>query len=199
MVSKPTIFDFPCSCVNCYLVEVAFHELKHTFSCSSAILRKWKALFKKFCVEEDSEIFDQICSQFKDYKAQEQFQIILLHQFKQGYLISEEYFFLYADLLIKDRIPISANVFGEELFLRDDERCESYLHPTDVFSVHIPKFWRKLFYNELTMYSHSYITNTYIQPQMIKTLSTTTRVMHNGPEHFMVGLRCLESPDLRPP
>lgn len=198
MVSKPTIFDFPCSCINCYSVEVAFHELKHKFSCTPGILRSWKALFKKFCVEEDSEIFESICAQFRTHEAQEQFQVILLHQFKQGYLISEEYFFLYADLLIKDQIPISANVFGEEVFLRKDEKFESYLHPSDIFSVNIPKFWKRLFYNELFMYSKSFITNTYIQPRLVKILNTTTRVMR-GPEQLVDGSSRLEETDLRPP
>lgn len=198
MVSRPTIFDFPCSCINCYLIEVAFHGLKYKFSCTPGILRAWKALFKKFCVEEDSEIFELICDRFRTHKAQEQFQIILLHQFKQGYLISEEYFFLYADLLIKDRVPISAEVFGEEIFLREDEKHENYLHPSDIFSVNIPKFWKRLFYNELFMYCHSFISNTYIQPQLIKILNTTTRVTR-GPEQLVEGSSCLESQDLRPP
>lgn len=177
---------------------MAYYELKRKFNCSDKILRIWKALFKKFCVEEDSEIFESICSQFRNHKEQEQFQIILLHQFKQGYLISEEYFFLYAALIIENKVPLSANVFGEEVFLRDDEKYESYLHPSDIFSVNIPKFWKRLFYNELFFYNNGYITNTYIQPQLIKILNTTTRVMH-GPERTTEGSSCLESPDLRPP
>lgn len=177
---------------------MAFHDLRHRMNCKPGILRAWKALFKKFCVEEDSEIFEIICSQFRDYKSQEQFQIILLHQFNRGYLISEEFFFLYADLVIKDCVPLSAVIFGEERFLREDEKYESYLHPSDIFSINVPKLWKKVFYNELFMYNQSFVTNSYIQPQLIKILNVTTRAMY-GPEKPEEGLSCLESQDLRPP
>lgn len=141
--------------------------------------------------------------QFNTYRLQEMLQIILVHQFVRGYLISEEYFFLYANLIIKKKIPISASVYGEDCYIREDEKFESYLHPSDIFAVNIPVFWKELFYNELQFHSSSYVTNFYIPKAVYDNLlrdpANTTTKLDPGQEAKQIGIDELEGLDKLPP
>lgn len=127
----------------------------------------WKDQFKRFCVEESSEIMELIMNTYKTLESLEKVQIILAHQFKRKYLISDEYLMLYIQRIIDNKIPLTASIYGEENFIREDERYEEYLHPNDIMSVNIPKFWKNLFYNELLFHSNSYVTNVYLAKRAV--------------------------------
>lgn len=108
--------------------------------------------------------------QFNTYKLQELFQIVMVHQFNSGYCISDEYLILYIHEIIQSRVPLTVNIFGEEEYLRYDEKSENYLHPSDVFMVNIPKLWKKVFYNDLLFYQNSFVSNVYIRKAVCDTL-----------------------------
>lgn len=119
----------------------------------------WRQRFKQFCCYQDSELLQQIMNQFNDYHLQECFQAILVHQFLQGYLISSEYQVLYANKIIEHNVPISADLFGEMFYLRCDEKDQNYLHPSDLYSVVVPRLWKEVFYNDIFMYDKGKIAN----------------------------------------
>lgn len=137
------------------------------------LLYLWKNQFKRFCCYEDSENIKIISNQFNTYELQEKFQISLIYQFVNKFLISDEYIFLFIDKLIEHKVPISASVYGEEQYLREDEKNECYLHPSDLYAIEVPRLWRRVFNNcNYRLLNHA--EQPAVQIKILQSKSTTT-------------------------
>lgn len=185
-------FQFPCSCINCHLLDITLYEASGTFKGTKPQILKWREYFNIFCCYQDSEFFDLMSQQYNTYELQELLQAIIVHQFVNCYLISQDYFFLYADKIIQHRIPLVARVFGEEIYIREDEKFENFLSPSDLFSVVIPRFWKEVFYNEIVQCDKYVIVNVEIKKAVCDNLlrdpTSTTTLPRYRTEAYWIGL-----------
>lgn len=106
---------------------------------------------QRFCVDniliQDSELLSD--AEYRSLKGRLFLQMIFTHMYCHNYIISSEYFNYYVHLmtmknfrgyyLIDDELQQMSNY---------DDDHDSYLHPSDLFNVDIPKFWLKLFHAE---------------------------------------------------
>lgn len=169
MANATKVKHYTCSCLNCYLLDITFVQCKKQLTGTNFQKIAWRRVFDIFCCDLDSDTTQILFEQFNTRDLQEKFHIALIDQFSRGFLISQEYLFLYMHKIIENNVPISANVFGDDRYLRFDEKEENYMHPSDVFSVNIPKFWKELFFNEYYFYDSRFISN-FIEPKVCNSL-----------------------------
>lgn len=102
---------------------------------------------KRFCVETILVKDADLLQDFRSIKGKLFLQMLFTHMYCNNYIIAEEYFNYYVDLMTTRNFRGYFIVDDEfQQMSNYDDDHDSYLHPSDLFAVNVPEMWLKLFH-----------------------------------------------------